>query len=123
MTECIAFIKVKDLQATIDWYKLIGFECVATNLIWEPDCELNWAKLDYDNAGFMIGPDERDMIPDEKDVHLWFNVDSIDAMIERLTYLGISIDLEPATFYGRRNVSFKDLNGFTVSFSCKLETA
>jgi len=122
MTECIAFIKVKDLQATIDWYKMIGFECSATNLIWEPDCEINWAKLDYDGAGFMIGPDERSIIPDEKDVHLWFNVDSIDAMIERLTNLGISIDLESATFYGRRNVSFKDLNGFNVSFSCKLET-
>ena len=32
----------------------------------------------------------------------------------------LKFDIEPETFYGRKVVSFKDINGFRVSFSCEL---
>lgn len=32
----------------------------------------------------------------------------------------IEMDVEPETFYGRKVVSFKDINGFDISFSSAL---
>ena len=120
MTECVPFLKVPNIEQTIKWYQDIGFECAATNHIWEPDCELNWARLEYDGAAFMIGPDERTTASDIKDSSLWFNVDSIDATVEILKSKNIQMNIEPETFYGRKVVSFKDINGFDISFSCAL---
>ncbi len=121
MAQCVSFLKVADVAATIKWYENIGFQCTATNHIWEPDdSELNWAEMAWENATFMLGPDERGIISEKKDTSLWFNVDAIEDIIEILKEKDISIDIEPETFYGRKVVSFKDLNGFEVSFSCAL---
>jgi uncharacterized glyoxalase superfamily protein PhnB len=120
MTECVPFLKVKNVEQTMKWYQDIGFDCTATNRIWEPDCELNWARLEWDSAAFMIGPDEQTTITEAKDASLWFNVDTVDTIIEILNRNNIKMDIEPETFYGRKVVSFKDINGFTVSFSCSL---
>ena len=120
MTECVPFLLVRDVLQTIQWYENIGFVCRATNLIWEPDCELNWARLEWEGAAFMIGPDERDDSSAKKDSSLWFNVDEVDTIIEKLNHNDLQMEIEPETFYGRKVVSFSDLNGFTVSFSCDL---
>ena len=98
----------------------MGFECTATNHVWEPDCELNWARLEWKGAAFMIGPNERNSTPDKKDSSLWFNVDSVDDIIEILKRNDIKMDIEPETFDGRKVVSFSDLNRFTISFSCEV---
>ena len=50
MTECVPFLKVENVEQTINWYKGIGFDCTATNQVWEPGCELNWARLEWDSA-------------------------------------------------------------------------
>ena len=118
MTECVPFLKVRNVEQTMKWYQGIGFACTATNHIWEPDCDLNWARLEWDNAAFMIGPDERATTSDAKDSSLWFNVDSVDVIIEILNRNNIKMDIESETFYGRKVVSFKDINGMDVSFSC-----
>jgi hypothetical protein len=39
-------------------------------------CELNLARLEWEGAAFMLGPDERNIIPHSKDASLWFNVDT-----------------------------------------------
>ena len=119
MAECVPFLSVINLAETIKWYENLGFKCSATNHIWEPDCELNWAMIEWDNASFMIGPDERDFIPERKDTGIWFNVDSIDRILDILAKNNIEMDYEPLTFYGRKVVTFRDLNGFAVSFSCE----
>ena len=117
---CVPFLIVKNIDKTINWYEKIGFKCTATNHIWEPDCELNWARIEWHGAAFMIGPDERKVVPDGKDSGLWFNVQSVDEMVESLKQERISFDTEDETFYGRKVISFKDINGFTVSFSSEL---
>ena len=121
MTECVPFIKVTDIGKTIEWYQSIGFTCVATNHIWEPDCELNWARLEWDGAAFMLGPDERNTIISQKDTSLWFNVDTVDNIVRNLEVNAIEMNVEPETFYGRKVISFKDINGFGVSFSSALK--
>ena len=120
MVECVPFLKVRNISQTIKWYENIGFKCTATNHIWEPDCELNWARLEWEGAAFMLGSDERDIIPDIKDTALWYNVNTIDEIIETLKSKDIEVEIETETFYGRKVISFKDLNGFGVSFSCEL---
>ena len=121
MAQCVPFLKVANITDTIQWYENIGFQCTATNHIWEPeDSELNWAEIAWEDATFMLGPDEREVIPEKKDTSLWFNVDSVDEIIEMLKNKNIAMGIELETFYGRKVVSFIDLNGFDVSFSCAL---
>src|SRR5258705_2022235 len=120
MAECTPFLKVYDISKTIKWYEHIGFTCTATNEQWEPGCELNWAMIKWENAGFMIGLTNRTINEETKDASLWFNTDSIDGIIKILESKNIPIDIEPETFYGRKVVSFRDINGFDVSFSCEL---
>lgn len=119
-TTCIPFLRVRYIEQTIAWYERLGFVCRATNRIWERDCELNWARIEWDGAGFMIGIDERSTILENKDSSLWFNTTSLDAIREKLASNQIEFETEPETFYGRSVISFKDLNGFGVSFSCPL---
>lgn len=121
MTECVPFLKVPNVAQTIEWYQSIGFECTATNLIWEPDCELNWARMEWGGLAFMIGPDERTAISEGKDSSLWFNVETVDDIIQLLNRQGIETSIEPETFYGRKVVSFNDINGFDVHFSCAVK--
>ena len=68
----------------------------------------------------MLGPNGREVSQDNKDTGIWFNVDTVDDIIENLESKNIKTDIEPETFYGRKVVSFKDINGFQVSFSCEL---
>ena len=69
----------------------------------------------------MLGPDERNTIISQKDTSLWFNVDTVDNIIKNLEVNAIEMNVEPETFYGRKVISFKDINGFGVSFSSALK--
>ena len=68
----------------------------------------------------MIGPDERNDPSAKKHSSLWFNVDEVDTTIEKLNHNDLQMEIEPETSYGRKVVSFSDLNGFAVSFCCDL---
>ncbi|HEY2721832.1 MAG TPA: VOC family protein [Chitinophagaceae bacterium] len=120
MAECVPFLQVRNIGQTIKWYEDIGFKCTMTNHLWEPDCELNWARLEWEGAAFMLGPNRRESMPDIRNASLWFNVEAIEQIIKILKGKGISINIEPETFYGRKVVSFRDINGLDVSFSCPL---
>ncbi|RFS16025.1 glyoxalase/bleomycin resistance/extradiol dioxygenase family protein [Emticicia sp. C21] len=122
MAQCVPFLKVKDLDATMAWYGNIGFMCTATNHIWEApqDYGLNWAEMAWQEATFMLGIDEEEGISEKKNISLWFNVDSVDEIIDNLKSKNIPMNIEPETFYGRKVVSFVDLNGFDISFFCAL---
>ena len=117
---CVPFLLVVNIDKTIKWFERLGFKCTATNHIWEPDCELNWARIEWNGAAFMVGPDERQESSKIKDSGLWFNVESVDEIVDYLKKEGISFDKEDETFYGRKVITFKDINGFNVSFSSEL---
>lgn len=117
---CVPFLLVVNIDKTIKWFERLGFKCTATNLIWEPDCELNWARIEWNGAAFMVGPDERQESSKIKDSGLWFNVESVDEIVDYLKKEGISFDKEDETFYGRKVITFKDIDGFNVSFSSAL---
>lgn len=118
--KCVPFLSVPDIAETIKWYEGIGFTCTGTNQIWEPGCELNWAELNWGGAVFMIGPDPRSVIREPKGIGLYFQAGSIDEMIRVLSEKNADIiEINPETFYGRKEVVFRDLNGLQVTFSCE----
>jgi uncharacterized glyoxalase superfamily protein PhnB len=120
MAVCIPFIRVHDIAETIQWYERIGFTCTGTNRIWEPDCELNWAELNLDGATFMLYPDPSPSKSASKCAGLYFRMEAIDEMPEKLKRNAADIiEITEETFYGRKEVVFLDLNGFQVTFSCE----
>ena len=119
MAKCVAFLRVPDIAQTIAWYTSIGFTCTGTNHIWEPGCELNWAEMNWEGATFMLYPSGHEKKSTVKDAGLYFDLESIDGIAERLRGIATIIETTEETFYGRKEVVFKDLNGFQITFSCE----
>jgi catechol 2,3-dioxygenase-like lactoylglutathione lyase family enzyme len=118
MATCLSFLRVPDIATTVQWYEHLGFKCLGTHQ--EPGCELDWAILEFDDAAFMLYPDERQEVPKAKDAGLYFKMPSIDELIVKLKSVNAHIiEVNEETEYGRREVVFKDLNGFQVTFSCE----
>ena len=117
---CVPFLVVENIERTIEWYEGVGFTCTETNHVWEPDGELNWARIEWNGAAFMIGPDQRHVRSKTKDAGLWFDVASLDWIVEHLKGNHIPFNTEEESFYGKKLISFKDINGFVVSFSSEL---
>jgi catechol 2,3-dioxygenase-like lactoylglutathione lyase family enzyme len=118
MATCLSFLRVPDIQTTLDWYVSLGFICLGTHA--EPDCGLDWALLDWEGARFMLYPEGKHDVNTTKDAGLYFLVDSIDELIAPIQAIAQVIEINPETVYGNREIVFKDLNGFQVTFGCEL---
>lgn len=86
----------------------------------EPGCGLDWALLDWEGARFMLYPEGSEDAGIRKDAGLYFVVDSIDDLIEPIKAKAEVIEINPETGYGNKEIVFKDLNGFQVTFGCEL---
>jgi len=118
MAVCIPFLGVPDMALAVNWYMSIGFTCTGTNLAWEPDAELSWAQLEWEGAAIMLFPSQKEMQPGHiRDAGLYFRVQSIGGLVERLKHRARIIELTEQTFYGKQEVVFEDLNGFRITFS------
>lgn len=115
MATCLPFLRVPDVRKTMEWYTAIGLICLGTHQ--EPGCELDWALLDWDGAQFMLYPEGSNQ--ERKDAGLYFLVDDIDEIIKTIqtSDAGI-IEINPLTEYGKKEIVFKDLNGFQITFGC-----
>lgn len=113
--QCLSFLRVPDVARTVSWYREIGFACIATHE--EPGCGLDWALMDWHGAQFMLYPEGLET-RDKKDAGLYFVVDSIDHIVDIITSRTEVIELNPQTEYGRREIVFRDVNGFQVTFGC-----
>jgi uncharacterized glyoxalase superfamily protein PhnB len=120
MAVCIPFLGVSNMAQTIKWYMAIGFTCTGTNLNWDPEAELNWAQLEWEGAAIMLFPSQKEMIPGTiRDAGLYFKVQSIAGLVDRLKQYARIIELTEETFYGKQEVVFEDLNGFRITFSAE----
>lgn len=120
MATCIPFLGVSNMEQTLNWYMSIGFSCAGTNLAWDPNAELNWAQLEWEGAAFMLFPSQKEMIPGHiRDAGLYFKVQSIAGLVDRLKYRARIIELTEETFYGKQEVTFEDLNGFRITMSAE----
>ena len=117
MATCVSFLRVPDIAQTIDWYETIGFTCAGTHQ--EPGCELDWALLDWNGAQFMLYPEGKSNSLEQKDAGLYFTVKSIDEIVQVLEKKATIIEVNLKTAYGMKEVVFKDINGFQVTFGCE----
>lgn len=118
MAVCIPFLGVSNMYATVEWYMHIGFTCTGTNLAWEPDAEMNWAQLEWEGAAMMLFPSEKQILPGAiRDAGLYFKVQSIAGLVDKLKRVARIIELTEETFDGKQEVTFEDLNGFRITFS------
>lgn len=116
MAICISFLRVPDILKTIKWYENIGFKCIGTHQ--EPGCELDWALLDWEGASFMLYPEGREDHKQPKDAGLYFTVEAIDDIIKSIEEKAELIEINPQTEYGMKEIVFKDVNGFQITFGC-----
>lgn len=119
MATCLSFLRVPDILQTFRWYEEIGFKCLGTHQ--EPGCDLDWALLDWDGAHFMLYPDGDRDATSQKDAGLYFTVPAVDTIIEVVKQKAEIIEITSATEYGMKEIVFRDINGFQVTFGCEVD--
>lgn len=124
----VPMISVPDIAATLDWYASLGFKEIAR---YEDDGLVNFGMLSFGNAELMLRLDGK---PGPRDTSLWFYTDRIDDLYQLLKSRQLEAALaaladEPGDqqgiefvedlydpFYGGRQFSVRDLNGYTLIF-------
>jgi len=119
MAVCIPFLGVNNIEQTVVWYESLGFRCTGSNRYWDPEAELTWAQLEWENAAFMLFPFPAEKNNEVKDAGLFFRVSSLNDLVERLKTRARIIELTEEPFSNKQEVVFEDLNGFRVSVACQ----
>jgi hypothetical protein len=123
----VPMISVPDIAKTLLWYTSIGFQEVARFV---EDGLVNFGMVSFGNAELMLrvfpwGTDESHQRAGHKgphDVSLWFYTDEVDALyallrsrqIETQSVKFVEDIYDP--FYGGRQFSIRDLNGYALVF-------
>ena len=128
-------IPVPDVRATVDWYRAIGFELEGAH---ELDSDAAWAGLSFGGCYLMFIP--RGTAATRREVSLWLMTDRIDDLYElfkrrqleraRQLLAGTATATPQArftsdlhdTFYGQREFSIVDLNGYELNFAQPIKT-
>ena len=127
-------IPVPDVPATVDWYRSIGFELEGAH---ELDTDAAWAGMSFGGCFLMFVP--RGTAATRREVSLWLMTDRIDelyqlfkqrqlerarAMLagsaEATAQARFTSDLHD-TFYGQREFSIVDLNGYELNFAQRVK--
>jgi len=119
MAICIPFLGVKSVEETTAWYISLGFTCTGSNRFWEPEAELTWAQLEWEGAAFMLFPSEKEKENEIRDAGLFFRVNKMDGLVDKLKQKARIIELTEAPVYGKTEVVFEDLNGFRITFTAE----
>jgi len=121
--QVVPMFHVPDVRATVDWYTSIGFVVQTTNE--DPDGDgLDFALLGYGGSQIMFTAGGQPSAADRREVDLYIRADDVDAMFSRLNG-EVDIRLGPPTntFYGTREFTVRDVNGFWVTFGQDVEAA
>jgi catechol 2,3-dioxygenase-like lactoylglutathione lyase family enzyme len=121
-------ILVEDVARTLDWYTSIGFKEIARH---EEGGVVNFGMLSYGKAELMLNMHGK---PGPHDVSLWFYTNQVEALYQLFKSRQLqaaqavlaghagnhdSIEFEEDLydpFYGGRQFSVRDLNGYTLVF-------
>ena len=117
-SKIVPSLNVPDIAATLDWYTAIGFTEVGR---YEDGGVVNWGMLSFGSAEIMLGMQGS---AGRQDVSLWLYTDKVDELYRLLKTRQLSAPdsgivfeeelYEP--FYGGRQFSIRDLNGYAVIF-------
>ena len=112
----VPMIHVPDVRATVEWYQSIGFDTVNTYDNGTPD-GLSFAIMSFGDSRVMFnqGGETSDKRRREVDLYI-YDVD-VDEAYERLKDRVDIVKNPHDTFYGMREVIFRDLNRFWITFA------
>ena len=125
--KAVPMLSVRDIAATLDWYTSIGFEELGR---YEDDGVVNWGMLSFGKAEIMVKLGEA---RGAHDLSLWLYTDKVDDLYRllgprQLKATALAPAAEPDAlpivfvedlydpFYGGRQFSIRDLNGYTLVF-------
>ncbi len=128
-------MRVPNVRQTVEWYRAIGFELEGAH---ELDTEAAWAGMSLGGAYVMFVP--RGTANAEREVSFWFRTNRIDELYDALkgrqlerakaVLAGVTPQIPEArftgdihdTFYGQREFSIVDLNGYELNFAQSLSS-
>lgn len=124
-----AMLRVPNVRATIDWYRALGFELTGEHAL---DTPAAWARVSLGDSHVMLVPGGTASAP--RETSLWFRTDRVDELHHVLkqrqldraaAVLAGHAPLYPEarfaadlhdTFYGEREFTLVDLNGYELTF-------
>ena len=112
----VPMIHVPDVRATVEWYQSIGFQTVNTYDNGTPD-GLSFAIMSIGDARVMFNQGGETSSKRRREVDLYIYDVDVDEAYERLKDRVDIIERPHDTFYGMREVIFRDLNRFWITFA------
>ena len=109
----VPMIHVLDVQATVEWYKDVGFTVIST---FDDDGEMNWALLSLGDSEIMFNSGGRSSSSDRREVDLYVHAENVDDLYRRLKDRADVVEGIHDTFYGMREFIIRDPNRFWVTF-------
>lgn len=124
-------LAVSEMEATIAWYRQVGFELVASN---GEGSKMDWARVKFGDAEIMFVPAGAPWRDASSGVSLWIRTSRLDgpyALLKRRQLERASAVLAGETtdapdvqftadlytaFYGQREFAIRDPNGVTLTF-------
>ena len=128
-------ICVPNVRAAVDWYRSIGFELTGQH---EIDGDAAWAGLSLGGCFFMLVPSGTKNAK-RREVSFWLRTDRVDDLYQLLkrrqlerasaVLVGAAPRIPEArftadihdTFYGEREFTIVDLNGYELTFAQTLK--
>ena len=111
---CVPMIHVPDVGATVEWYRRVGFDVVQT--YGEGGEALSFAVLSFGGSQIMFNAGGCASSQERREVDLYAYTEHVDAIYERLKSRVNVVEGPHDTFYGMREVTIRDVNGFWVTF-------
>lgn len=128
----VALLWVYDMPRSIRFYRdELGFEVTNTSASQGKD-SFGWAMLQRGGARFMLNTiydsDEDRPSPapapdaqSQRDVWLYFDCADMDSAYEELRKRGVDVSAPAVTYYGMRQMSVVDPDGYRIWFQCPAE--
>jgi len=118
---CTPLLFVYDMDASLHFYcSVLGFDIVQTS----DQKPYGWVWLRHGDADVMLNTmyedDERPPVPDNarivahEDAALFFSCPDVDGAYEHLRANGVIAEPPKTAWYGMRQLSFKDPDGFAL---------
>ncbi len=111
---------VPDVNATVAWYRTVGFDLRATHAT--PCGATDWASMTLGGSEVMFSSGGRTAPPGRRDVDLYIRVEDLEAAFRRIAPWSEIVEGLHTTHHGMREFIVRDLNGFWLTFGQETAT-
>jgi uncharacterized glyoxalase superfamily protein PhnB len=115
--DAVPMLNVPDVAATAAWYQALGFELMETA---EDEGRVTWASLRFGEGQVMLNAGGSPAGGGRRDVDLFCYVSDADAWFAEVGDQGRLVEGLHDTFYGLREFTIRDPNGFWLTFASPL---